>query len=66
VREQGVTNPGISPNHAWRHLCKTIARRAGIERPASETPSAGSADSYERASVEDMAEVLEKLPRYSI
>jgi hypothetical protein len=35
-------------------------------RPASETPSAGTADSYERASVEDMAEALEKLPRYSI
>jgi hypothetical protein len=27
VREQGVTDPGISPNHAWRHLFKTRARR---------------------------------------
>jgi hypothetical protein len=31
VREQGMTHPGISPNHAWRHLFKTCARRAAIE-----------------------------------
>jgi hypothetical protein len=24
VREQGVDDPGISPNHTWRHLFKTI------------------------------------------
>src|SRR5258708_15063354 len=30
VREQGVDDPVISPNHAWRHLFKTVARLAGI------------------------------------
>src|SRR5258707_8948342 len=30
VREQGVDDPGISPNHACPHLFKTFSRRAGI------------------------------------
>jgi hypothetical protein len=37
VREQGVDDPGISPNHAWRHLFKTVARRAGIESGIRDT-----------------------------
>ena len=32
VREDvGVTDPGVAPNHAWRHRFKTAATRAGIE-----------------------------------
>jgi integrase len=31
VRRIGVTDPGISPNHAWRHTFKAKARRAKIE-----------------------------------
>ena len=27
----GVTDPGVQPNHAWRHRFKTAATRAGIE-----------------------------------
>jgi integrase len=30
VRELGVNDPHIQPNHAWRHLFKTLARRAGM------------------------------------
>lgn len=30
VRDLGVDDPHVQPNHAWRHLFKTIARRAGI------------------------------------
>jgi integrase len=32
VRSLGVTDPGISPNHAWRHTFKRRAARAGLER----------------------------------
>jgi integrase len=32
VRGLGVTDPGISPNHAWRHTYKRRAARSGIER----------------------------------
>ena len=70
MREQGVTNPGISPNHAWRHLFKTIARSAGIEAKIRDAicghAPRSTAESYEHATVEDMAEALEQLPRYSI
>lgn len=31
VRELGVTDPQIQPNHAWRHLFTTIAREAGMD-----------------------------------
>jgi integrase len=30
VREQGVTDPELSPTHAWRHTFKQIAERVGI------------------------------------
>lgn len=32
VRGLGVTDPGIQPNHAWRHTFRTHASRAGIEK----------------------------------
>jgi integrase len=32
VRGLGVTDPGIQPNHAWRHTFRTRASRAGIEK----------------------------------
>jgi integrase len=31
IRELGVTDPGIKPNHAWRHTFKTRALVAGID-----------------------------------
>lgn len=30
VRELGITDPGVAPNHGWRHLFKTLGRTAGI------------------------------------
>lgn len=71
VREQGVTDPGISPNHAWRHLFKTVARRAGIEASISRDAVCGyaprsTAESYEHVTVEDMAEALNGFPRYTV
>jgi integrase len=34
VRKAGVTDQGVSPNHGWRHLWKTLARNAGMEADA--------------------------------
>jgi integrase len=31
IRSIGITNPDLSPNHAWRHRFKTICRHAGIQ-----------------------------------
>jgi integrase len=67
-RALGISDPGISPNHAWRHTFKVRARRAGIEagiRDAICGHTARSvAESYEHATVDDMAEALVKFPRY--
>jgi hypothetical protein len=32
VREIGVDDPHISPNHAWRHTFKQVALHAGIDK----------------------------------
>ncbi len=36
VREVGVTDKGIQPNHAWRHTFKQIADRAGVSEKMSD------------------------------
>jgi integrase len=70
VRSLGIDDPGISPNHAWRHTFKRRAARAGIERRfrfamcGHATREEG--DSYEAPTLEDMATVISKLPRYGL
>jgi integrase len=70
VRGLGVTDPGISPNHAWRHTFKRIAARAGIERRIRFAMcghiSTDEGDRYETPSVEDMAVEGRKFPRYTV
>ena len=66
----GVTDPDISPNHAWRHTFKRQAARAGMEKRfrfafcGHESDDVG--DIYETPTIEDMAEELKKFPRYEI
>jgi integrase len=70
VRKQGVDDPGISPNHAWRHLFKTIARRAGIEEGVRDAICGHSprftARGYEHVTTGDMAEAIKLFPRYTV
>jgi integrase len=70
VRSLGITDPGISPNHAWRHTWRVRARRAKIEqgvRNAIEGHSSSSMDQhYDHVTVEDMAEALKQFPRYTV
>jgi integrase len=70
VRALGVTDPGISPNHAWRHTFKRIAARAGIERRIRFAfcghVSGDEGDRYETPSVEDMAVEGRRFPRYTL
>lgn len=62
----GVTDPDISPNHAWRHTFKRQAARTGMERRfrfafcGHESDEVG--DIYETPTLEDMAEELKKFP----
>lgn len=68
VREIGVKDSAISPNHAWRHTFKRKAARAGLERRirfafcGHESSDVG--DLYETPSVDDLAEALKVFPRY--
>jgi integrase len=70
VRALGVTDPGISPNHAWRHTFKRIAARAGIERRIRfgfcGHTSKDEGDRYETPTVEDLAAEGRKFPRFEI
>jgi integrase len=70
VRGLGVTDPGISPNHAWRHTFKRIAARAGIERRIRfgfcGHTSSDEGDRYETPSVEDLAVEGRKFPRFEV
>jgi integrase len=70
VRGLGVTDPELSPNHAWRHTFKQIADRNGISERMSDyitghTPkNAGAA--YGAPTLSDMAEALKRFPRYNV
>lgn len=70
VRKLGVTDKGVSPNHAWRHTFKRRAARAKIEqrlRDAFCGHSSGTVGSiYERPTVEDLAEAIKDFPRYPV
>ncbi|TNM65067.1 hypothetical protein [Aliirhizobium smilacinae] len=65
-----VTDPNISPNHAWRHTFKRQAARVNMEKRfrfafcGHESDDVG--DIYETPTLEDMAEELKKFPRYVV
>lgn len=70
VRSLGITDPEISPNHAWRHTFKAMALRVGIDERYSDAitghspPTIGRA--YTKPLPEDLAEALTKFPRYKL
>jgi integrase len=70
VRGLGVTDPGIQPNHAWRHTFRTRASRAGIEKRIRDEICGHApgtvADKYEHPTIEDMTVALKRFPRYEV
>ena len=70
VRSLGVTDTNIGPNHAWRHLFKRIAARAGITERMSDTITGHAHKSegarYGAPTIEDMAAALKRFPRYKL
>jgi integrase len=68
VRSLGVTDPELSPSHAWRHTFLMKARRAGIE-PALRYGITGHAptsvgETYAQPEPDELAEALKRFPRY--
>jgi integrase len=70
VRDLGVSDPHISPNHAWRHTFKQRADRASITERMSDyiTGHAHKSEGagYGAPTLEDMAAALKKFPRYTL
>lgn len=68
VRSLGITDPEVSPNHAWRHTYKAMAARVGIDERYSDAitghvpPTTGR--KYTTPTPEDLAEAMKKFPRY--
>jgi integrase len=72
VRELGVTDRAVQPNHGWRHSFRTRAARPGVgieERMrgaiCGHAPR-GSGQGYEHPTVADMADALKHFPPYEV
>ena len=70
VRSIGVEDPGIAPNHAWRHRFKTVAREARLDHEARDRLTghapASEGGSYGHWSPRALKNEIDKLPRYDI
>jgi integrase len=68
VRELGITDPDVQPNHAWRHTFKQIGHRNDIsERILDEIVGHSPLNvgrGYGTPTLNDMAAALKKFPRY--
>lgn len=70
VREIGVSDPHVQPNHGWRHRFKTQARlanmdpeiRDAIQGHVPRTEGEGYGDTFPEVALRE----LEKLPRYEV
>ena len=69
VRGLGVTDRNVSPNHGWRHLFRTTARRAGVEEnliDAIEGHAPGSVGrGYGSYPADVLAKAMLRIPRLS-
>jgi integrase len=70
VREMGVTDPGVRPNHGWRDTFKQLGHRAGITERILDFVCGHSPVTVGRGygvpTPEDMANELKKFPRYVV
>ena len=68
VRDLGVNDQELQPNHAWRHTFKQVADRAGISERMSDSITGHAHKSvgagYGEPTLEDRAEAMKKFPRY--
>jgi integrase len=68
VRDLGISDPELLPNHGWRHTFKQIADRAGISERMSDyiTGHAHKSAGAGYGAPIHMAEALKRFPRYEI
>jgi integrase len=70
VRGLGVDDPHVQPTHGWRHLFKTLARRASIDpevRDALQGHAPRSvAEGYGEWPIDVLARAINRLPRFEV
>lgn len=70
VREIGVTDPNVQPNHGWRHLFKTLGRTHGMEEEARDAfpghANRSEGRSYGEREMSYLSAQLEKIPRFEV
>jgi integrase len=70
VRDIGVNDPEVQPNHAWRDTFKLIAERSGISErihdAITDHAPTTTGRTYGKPTVEDMAHALKRFPRYEV
>ncbi len=69
VRDVGVTDRSVQPNHGWRHLFKTIARRAGMPAEARDAIQGHAprsiGETYGDWPVDVLANAMTMFPRFA-
>jgi integrase len=69
-KEVGITDKAIKPNHAWRHLFKTISADAGIEERVADAIQGHAPGTtgrkYGKISVQAKAAALGKIPYFHV
>jgi integrase len=71
IQEKVNLEPGVSPNHGWRHLFCTNAEAAGISKRmanaiAGHNRKSDVSDGYVEPSIQMLAIEINKYPRYKI
>jgi integrase len=69
VRELGVDDPELSPNHAWRHSFRAVAARCGMSEKVIDAicghAPASEGRKYGEPTLSDKAQELRKFPRFA-
>ncbi|MGO8922547.1 MAG: tyrosine-type recombinase/integrase [Xanthobacteraceae bacterium] len=70
VREIGISDPELQPNHAWRHTFKKLGDRAGLSEKMLDVicghAPANVGRSYGEPELADKAEALRRFPRFKV
>lgn len=69
-KDVGITDPGVAPNHGWRHTFKTAAYAADIQEAISSAIQGHAAAtvgrSYNATSLRTMADAMARIPRFEV
>ncbi|MFK5596144.1 DUF6538 domain-containing protein [Methylobacterium sp. HMF5984] len=70
VRSLGIDDPGVDPNHGWRHRFKTVGRRAGIDSPILDAiqghATRTEGERYGRFPMECLFDAIRRMPAYDL